>query len=91
MTKRNAFSAVVCGAALVSGLVSVPVLASGPVDISIVEVVDDGMGGYKPWEDIVGAMPGETYSAIPRIKNNGLVVAEVEMCLSESATNAASF
>ena len=66
-----------------------PVFAENPVDISIVEVVDDGAGGYKSWEDITGAMPGMTYSAIPRVRNDGLAVVDVRMCLSESAVNAA--
>lgn len=53
-------------------------------------MVDDGSGVLKPWEDITGAMPGMTYSAIPRVKNDGSMLAEqVRMCLSESATNAA--
>ena len=65
-----------------------PVFANGPVDISIVEKVDAGSEGYKEWQDIVGAMPGETYSAIPRVKNDGSVPVAVRMCLSESATNA---
>ena len=62
-----------------------PVFANGPVDISIVEKVDDGSGGYKDWEDITDAMPGVTYSAIPRVKNDGSTAVEVRMCLSESA------
>lgn len=61
---------------------------SGPVDISIVEVVDDGSGELKAWEDITGTMPGVTYSAIPRIKNDGSMAVEVMMCLFESAVNA---
>ena len=42
----------------VGGFIGFPVFAEGPVDISIVEKVDDGHGGYKEWEDITGAMPG---------------------------------
>lgn len=64
-----------------------PVFANGPVNISIVEMADDGSGVLKPWEDIVGAMPGEVYSAIPRVKNNGEVKVSVKMCLSQSATD----
>lgn len=71
-----------------AGFVAFPVFAEGPVDISIVEKVDDGHGGYKEWEDITGAMPGMTYSAMPQVKNDGSLGAYVEMCLSESATNA---
>ena len=67
--------------------ISSPVFAEGPVDISMIELVDDGTGEYKPWEDIVGAMPGMTYSAIPRVKNNGDVEVSVRMCLSQSATD----
>lgn len=70
-----------------AGFVAFPVFASGPVDISIVEKVDDGSGGYKDWEDITGAMPGEVYSAIPQVQNDGSVPVSVRMCLSESATN----
>ena len=85
MTKRNILSAVVCGVALViSGLVSVPVLAEGPVDISIVEKVNDGTGNYKDWEDIIDAMPGMNYSAIPQVKNNGTIAVPVTMCIAES-------
>lgn len=69
------------------GFVGFPVFAEGPVDISIVELVDDGGGTYRPWEDITGAMPGETYSAIPRVQNNGPATVSVRMCLSESATS----
>ena len=58
-----------------------------PVDIEIVEVVDDGTGGYKTWEDITDAIPGMTYSVIPRVKNNGSMPVRVQMCLSESAMN----
>lgn len=90
MTKREMF-----GASMISvlslgmaGFVAFPVFAEGPVDISIVEKVDDGHGGYKDWEDIVGAMPGEVYSAIPQVQNDGSVPVSVRMCLSESATNA---
>ncbi|MBR0460543.1 hypothetical protein IJI91_00920 [Candidatus Saccharibacteria bacterium] len=58
------------------------------MDIDIVEMVNDGSGSLKPWQDITDAMPGMTYSAIPRVKNNGSMLAEeVRMCLSESATN----
>ena len=64
-----------------------PVFADNPVNISIVEVVDDGAGGYKPWEDIIGAMPGATYSAIPRVKNDGEIPVTIKMCLTQSATN----
>ena len=39
---------------LASQFVYSPVFAEGPVDIEIVEVVEDGSGGFKPWEDIVG-------------------------------------
>lgn len=90
MTKRNILSAVVCGVALIiSGLVSVPVLAEGPVDIQIVEMGDDGVGNLiEEWQDITGAMPGTTYNAVPRIQNKGTVVASVRMCLAESGVDA---
>ena len=91
MTKREMYFGMIC--ALVSAtsgsFVGSPVFAEGPVDISIVELVDDGSGGYKPWEDITGAIPGMTYSAIPRVRNDGTVSTDVRMCLSESAVNAA--
>lgn len=66
-----------------------PVFAEGPIDIEIIEMVDDGAGGYKPWKDIINAMPGETHSAIPRVKNNSTVPVEVWMCLSESVISSA--
>lgn len=90
MTKRKlCLGAVgVLATGLCGGLISVPVLAEGPVDISIVEKVEDGGGGYKDWEDITGAMPGMSYSAIPRVLNKGSMAVEVRMCLSESAKNA---
>ena len=90
MTKERRFclcAASVLLAGMVGGFVSVPVFANGPVDISIVELVEDGSGGYKYWEDITGAMPGETYSAIPQIKNDGSEPVSVTVCISESATN----
>ena len=71
----------------VLGFVAFPVFADNPVDISIVEVVNDEVEGYKPWEDITGAMPGMTYSAIPRVRNDGLAPVLVKVCLSESATD----
>lgn len=91
MTKRKLCLGVtgVLASGLCGGLISVPVLAEGPVDINIVEKVDDGSGGYKDWEDIVGAMPGMSYSAIPRVVNNGTMPVGVRMCLSESVKNAA--
>ena len=91
MTKRKLCFGIasIFATSLSGGLISVPVLAEGPVDISIVELVDDGSGGYKPWEDITGAIPGMTYSAIPRVRNDGTVSTDVRMCLSESAVNAA--
>ena len=60
--------------------------ANNPANIELIEVVDDGSGGYKPWEDVTGAMPGMTYSAIPRVMNAGTVPTEVQICLSESVT-----
>jgi|GEM_PF-6439750 len=61
-----------------------PVFANGPVNISIVEMADDGSGNLNLWEDITGAMPGMNYSAIPRVLNNGDVAVPVTMCLTES-------
>lgn len=90
MTNKNVFSVFTAGVlatGLVSSFVSFPVFAEGPVDIEIVEVVEDGSGGFKPWEDITGAMPGMSYSAIPRVKNIGEVPVSVRMCLTQSATN----
>ena len=89
MIKGSRICFSVISALLVGGFVSVPVLADGPVDISIVEVSNDGSGGFSPWQDITSAMPGETYSAIPRVVNNGSVPVEVRMCIFESATNSA--
>lgn len=62
--------------------------AESPVNIEIVELVDDGAGNYTPWVDIVGAMPGETYSAIPRVLNAGSISANVELCVTESGVDA---
>ena len=89
MTRKEKFDVSIIGILVLasSQFVYLPVFAEGPVDISIVEEVDDG-SGYKDWEDITDAMPGMTYSAIPQVKNDGSLGAYVEMCLSESATNA---
>ena len=64
-----------------------PVFAEGPVDISIVEKVNDGTGNYKDWEDITDAMPGMSYSAIPQVKNNGTISVPVTMCITESGVD----
>ena len=72
-------------AGFVGGFMGYPVYADGLVDISIVEKVDDGAGGYNDWSDITGAMPGTKYSAIPQVENSGQVPVEVRVCLSESA------
>lgn len=90
MTRKELFGFGAAGvfvAGVAGCFVGCPVFADNPVSISIVEVVDDGAGGYKPWEDIVGAMPGATYSVIPRVKNNGEVAVSVKMCSTQSATN----
>lgn len=89
MTERKIFGAVAGMLTLTCAgqFVCPAVFAENPVDISIIEVVDDGAGGYKAWEDITGAMPGETYSAIPQIKNDGSEPVSVTVCISESATN----
>jgi len=89
MTKKGLFGvSVVSVVALMGSFVCSPVFADGPVNISIVEVADDGNENLNLWEDITGAMPGETYSAIPRVKNDGELPVSVRMCLSESATDA---
>ncbi|MBR3322058.1 hypothetical protein IKG05_00215 [Candidatus Saccharibacteria bacterium] len=89
MTKRDLFGvAGVLSLTMAGAFVYSPVFAEGPVDIDIIEMVDDGMGNYKDWEDITGAMPGDVYSTIPRVQNNGSVAALVRMCLSESGMDA---
>ena len=91
MTKRRGFEIPLVGVlslALVGQFVYFPVFADSPVNISIVEMVDDGGEGYRPWEDIVGAMPGEVYSAIPRVRNDGSLPASVKICLAESGIDA---
>lgn len=88
MTKKTFGVSLVSALMLVGSFSCFPVFADGPVNISIVETVDDGAGGYKNWEDITGAMPGMTYSAIPRVRNDGVMPVSVRMCLSESATDA---
>jgi hypothetical protein len=90
MTKRKKLSIAICVLvlALVSQLACSPTFAKTPVDIDIIELVDDGNGGYKSWTDITGAMPGMTYSAIPRVKNNGTMPVSIKMCLLESVTSA---
>lgn len=88
MTRKELFGvSVVSVVALMGSFVCSPVFAEGLVDIDIVEMADDGTGNYIPWTDIVGAMPGEVYSAIPRVKNNGETAVIVKMCLSQSATD----
>lgn len=84
MSKKLLFGLVVASLPLIG----FPVFAEGPVDISIVEEVDDGTGIYRDWEDITSAMPGMTYSAIPRIKNNGTISVSAVMCLTESGVDA---
>lgn len=88
---RKSSAVVIVGSMLItySQFIYLPVFAEGPMKISIIEVVDGESGGYKPWEDITGAMPGEVYSAIPQVRNDGSIPAMVRMCLSESAKNAA--
>ena len=89
MTRKELFGISMVGALAVTGSFSCfSVFADSLVDISIVEMVDDGAGGYKPWEDIVGAMPGEVYSAIPRVRNDGSLPASVKICLAESGIDA---
>ena len=73
--------------ALAGSFVCCPVFAEGKADISIVELMDDGSGELRPWEDIVNAMPGETYSAIPRVRNDGTESVKIKMCLSESSVS----
>lgn len=85
MTRKELFGvSVVSAVALMGSFVCSPVFAEGPVNISIVEMVDDEIGGYKVWEDITDAMPGMNYSAIPQVKNNGTISVPVTMCLTES-------
>lgn len=85
MSKKERFGVFMVGAlVLASGFVCSPVFADGPVNISIVEKVSDGAGGYKDWEDITGALPGATYSVIPQVKNDGTVAATTWMCITES-------
>lgn len=93
MVKKKLFGIGIAGvlvAGLASSLVGFPVFAEGSVDIRVVEVVDDGGGELKPWQDITDAMPGMTYSAIPRIINDGSVAVPIWVCLSESVTNGAA-
>ena len=89
MARKSLTGVAVGGVLAMAGqFVCLPVFAeSDVVDIEIIEVVDDGSGEYKSWEDIVGAMPGETYSAIPRVKNNGTLPVLVRMCVMESAVD----
>ena len=87
VAKRELLYASVAGVlslTLTSQFVCFPVFAEGAVDISIVELVDDGSGGYKPWEDITGAMPGMTDNAVPQVRNDGTITVPVTMCLTES-------
>lgn len=59
--------------------------AKGPVDIRIVEQGDDGLGNIiDEWHDITNAIPGSTYSAIPRVINYGTTEVSVSICLSRS-------
>ena len=88
MSKRQIISLAIASGIVASSFVVCPVFAEETVDIEIVEVVDDGNGNFGPWQDITGAMPGETYSAIPRVRNDGTVPTEVSMCLSESVVYA---
>lgn len=84
MLRGKIYSTAVLSCVVAGCFVCSPVFADGPVNISIIEVVDDGNGGYKAWEDITDAMPGMTYSAIPRVKNDGAEAVSIQMCLSQS-------
>ena len=84
MTKKELISSVAISV-LAGGFVAFPVFAESPVNISIVEMGDDGAGNLiSEWQDITGAMPGMTYNAVPRIQNDGTETVAVRMCLTES-------
>ena len=88
MITERVFRGVVAGvlSLVMSQFVYFPVFANGPVEISIIEaVMDGGSESYQEWEDITGVMPGEVYSAIPRVRNDGEMAATVKMCIAESA------
>ena len=88
MTKKELISSVAISV-LAGGFVAFPVFAESPVNISIVEMGDDGAGNLiSEWQDITGAMPVMTYNAVPRIKNDGTETVTVRMCLSESGVDA---
>lgn len=57
---------------------------NNPIDIKIIEMSDDGSGNLTPWQDIANAIPGSTYSAIPRVINYGTTEVSVSICLSRS-------
>lgn len=69
---------------LISSFIYSPVFAENPVNIEIIEITDDGSGTYIPFHDITGAMPGETFSLIPQIINNGTIATDVEVCIKKS-------
>ena len=86
--KKRILGVLACALFLATFFVSFPVFAEESVDIEIIEVVDDGSGDYQPWEDITDAMPGETYSLIPRVINYGEDDTYVFVCITESGQNA---
>lgn len=88
MTRRGLLIAMMASV-LGSCFICFPVLAENPVSIEIVEITNDETGEIKPWEDIMDALPGTTYSAIPHVKNSGSAEVIVRMCLVESARDAA--
>lgn len=83
-TKLFITAAVVGASAGTLSFFNLDTYAEGPVDIEIVEMSDDGSGNLTPWQDITDAMPGETYSAIPRVINRGNIDVSVRICLARS-------
>ena len=57
---------------------------NNPIDIEIIEMSNDGSGNFTPWQDITGAMPGQTYSAVPQVINHSSIEVNVRICLTRS-------
>lgn len=60
------------------------IVTTSSVSIEIIETSLDGSGREVPFENIKNALPGKTYSKIPRIKNTDETPAWARICPSIS-------
>ncbi|MBQ3195305.1 MAG: hypothetical protein IJB65_02450 [Clostridia bacterium] len=64
------------------------VITTGSIDIKLVEQSDDGSGILRPFENVMGVMPGEEVSKIVSITNTGNNTAWVRIKLDKSLSYA---